>query len=73
MPKVKFHTRITDRLTATTHEPSDSFVEVSEAFFNRIQEIHKDPRHKDSFEFEVKRGRKAKNDESGSDTSEDSE
>ena len=53
MAKVKFNTRILDRLSGVTHEPADTFVEVSEAFAQRIKEIQdSDVRHKDSFEFE---------------------
>lgn len=60
MPKVKFKTRVLDKATGVTHEPSDSFVDVSEQFAERIREIQKDERHKDSFEFA--KGRPVKED-----------
>lgn len=53
MHKVKFNTRTLDKATGVIHEPSNEFVEVSEAFALRIKELQKDVRHKDSFEFKV--------------------
>lgn len=52
MAKVKFNTRILDKATGEIHEPSDTFIEVSEEFADRIKVIQSDVRHKNSFEFE---------------------
>lgn len=40
-----------DKASGAIYEPSNDFVEVSEAFALRIKELMKDVRHKDSFEF----------------------
>lgn len=52
MHKVKFNTRTLDKATGAIYEPSNEFVEVSEAFALRIKELQKDVRHADSFEFQ---------------------
>lgn len=54
MAKVKFKQRTLDKATGVTHEPSDAFVEVSEAFAKRIKEIQAVPGNEDGYEFEEK-------------------
>lgn len=45
-----------DKATGAIYEPSNEFVEVSEAFALRIKELQKDVRHADSFEFQSGKG-----------------
>lgn len=52
MALVKFHTRTLDKASGVTYEPSNEFVEVSEAFALRIKELMQDERHKGSWEFD---------------------
>lgn len=51
MAKVKFNIKTLDKSSGKTFEPSNEFVEVSEAFAKRIREIQKHPANKDGYEF----------------------
>lgn len=52
MAKVKFNIKTLDKATGVIHEPSNAFVEVSEAFAKRIKEIQSVKGNEKGYEFE---------------------
>lgn len=60
MAKVKFNIRTLDKATGVIHEPSNEFVEVSEAFAKRIKEIQSVKGNEKGYEWEAAKESKPK-------------